>query len=81
MRTPAQHTISLIVILIICFISMEVFAGTSPPDPGGDPSGGGPPVGGGAPIGNGIYILISAGLIYAVYKMKSFLRLKEKTKV
>lgn len=62
---------AIIMIIMVCF-SAELYAGTSPPDPGGDPTGGGPPVGGGAPIGNGTYILISAGIIYIAYKLLIF---------
>ncbi len=72
MRSPARTIIQLILVIGLCFISMEALAGTSPPDPGGDPSGGGPPVGGGAPIGNGTFILISASLVYIFYKLQKF---------
>ncbi len=60
-----------IMIVMVCF-SVELYAGTDPPNPGVDPTGGGPPVGGGAPIGNGTFILISAGIIYIAYKLYLF---------
>ena len=57
------------IVLLLFTVSLEVNAGTVPPDPGGDPSGGGgTPVGGGAPIGNGTYILIGAALAYSLWK-------------
>jgi len=71
MRSPARLLIQLIIIVTVTIISQEVFAGTTPPDPGGSPTGGGPPVGGGAPIGNGTIILIIAAFTYALYKVRS----------
>jgi len=71
MKSPARFFLQLFVIIAITFITQEVFAGNTPPDPGGSPTGGGPPVGGGAPIGNGTLILITAALTYALYKVRS----------
>ena len=69
MKSPVKSIILYSTILLLFLISTELFAGSQPPDPGGDPTGGGPPVGGGAPVGNGTIILISMGLIYFSYKI------------
>jgi len=71
MRSPVRFLIQLFLIIALTYISQEIYAGTSPPDPGGDPTGGGPPVGGGAPIGNGTIILIVAAFTYALYKIRN----------
>jgi len=77
MRSPARLLLILLLIIGITIVSQEVFAGTQPPDPGGDPTGGGPPVGGGAPIGSGTVILIVAAITYALYKVRSLWENKE----
>ncbi len=77
MKSPARFFLQLFVIIAITFITQEVFAGTEPPNPGGDPTGGGPPVGGGAPVGNGTIILIVAAFTYALYKVRNLWEQRE----
>ncbi len=77
MKSPARFFLQLFIIIAITFFSQEVFAGSTPPDPGGSPTGGGPPVGGGAPIGSGTLILIAAALTYALYKVISMWKKRE----
>ncbi len=69
MRLPLKNIIVVIIIVFISIYSTEIYAGTEPPNPGGDPSTGGPPVGGGAPVGNGIYFLLTASIVYLSYKI------------
>ncbi len=69
MKTPVRSIIASVAIFILVMLFSEIFAGTEPPDPGGDPTGGGPPVGGGAPVGNGSFILIASGIVYISYKL------------
>ncbi len=60
-----------IVLILLFTVSLEVNAGTNPPDPGGDPAaGGGVPVGGGAPVGDGVYLLLGAAAVYSVWKIQ-----------
>lgn len=81
MKSPVKYIIINTIILFLLLICTETFAGSQPPDPGGDPTGGGPPVGGGAPVGNGSLILISMGIMYLSYKTyqirKSFQKLED----
>jgi|GEM_PF-914186 hypothetical protein len=77
MKSPVRIILKLLLIITLTYISQEIYAGTSPPDPGGSPTGGGPPVGGGAPIGNGTIFLIVAALTYALYKVRSLWETKE----
>ncbi|NOY50198.1 MAG: hypothetical protein GXO88_06535 [Chlorobi bacterium] len=67
---PHQQLIRIAIIIVIIFSSVVLFASSTPPDPGGDPSGGGNPVGGGAPIGNGTWFLVSAATMYLFWKFR-----------
>jgi hypothetical protein len=39
MKSPARFLLQLFAIIAITYISQEVYAGTEPPTPGGDPTG------------------------------------------
>lgn len=78
MKSPARIVFRLLIIITLTYFTQEIYAGTSPPDPGGSPTGGGPPVGGGAPIGNGAIFLIISALTYAMVKVRG-LRLSKRS--
>lgn len=71
-RISNQHILRTIVVIVFIFSWTAIYATSTPPDPGGDPtSGGGTPVGGGAPIGDGAYILLMAAATYIFWKLKN----------
>ena len=72
-KYPSQLIILFLLISLLTLFSLEIFAATQPPDPGGDPTGGGDPVGGGAPIGNGLWFLMTLATTYLLWKSRKLL--------
>ncbi len=65
---PILKKVLFIVILLMSGLA-KVIAGTSPPDPGSDPTGGSiPPVGGGAPLSDSGGILFMLAIGYLAWK-------------
>ena len=58
---------------MLCIAVLPLLADAPPPpNSGGNTGTTGDPLGGGTPVGNGLAILLSMGLCYGIFKLKSY---------
>lgn len=71
MKNIQMIFIKVVIIALLSFSFLGLFAQDPPPPPpnGGKPGGGVTPVGGGAPIGSGVFILLALGTAYGGKKV------------